>query len=119
MRKIGEAFSATTASLTNSLWIVRYGNRIDGARLFASHARHWFTQPTRSGASARATATCSSCEASAPKLIALSSPHEEQQRDQRHEAVAEIDADATLLQQAHHASEHLDDAGDGQVEPRP
>ena len=62
VRKIGDALSATTASLTNSLRIVQYGSRSDGALLFASHARHWLTQPTRSGASASAIASCSSCE---------------------------------------------------------
>ena len=40
MRKIGDAFSATTASLWNSLRIVRYGSSSDGALWFESHARH-------------------------------------------------------------------------------
>ena len=62
MRKIGDACSATTASFMNSLRIMRYGSSSDGALLFWSHARHWLTQPTSSGASSSAIASCSSWE---------------------------------------------------------
>ena len=69
IRKIADAFSATTASLTNSLRIVKYGSSSDGALWFASHARHWLTQPTSSGASASAIASCSSCDAMPATLM--------------------------------------------------
>ena len=62
MRNSGDAFAATTASFMNSLRIVRYGSSSDGADLFCSQARHWLTQPTSSGASASAMASCSSCD---------------------------------------------------------
>ena len=61
-RNSGDACSATTASFVISLRIVRYGSSSDGADLFASHARHMLTQPTSSGASASAIASCSSCD---------------------------------------------------------
>ena len=62
IRNSGDAFAATTASFMNSLRMVRYGSSSDGADLFCSQARHWLTQPTSSGASARAMASCSSCD---------------------------------------------------------
>ena len=61
-RNSGEALLATTASLRNSLRIVRYGSISGGARRPVSHARHWLTQPTSSGASASAKASWTACE---------------------------------------------------------
>ena len=78
---------ATTASLLNSLRIVRYGCSSDGALRFCSHARHWLTQPTSSGASSSAIASCSSCEQEAGGGHRT----KQQQREQRDEAVDQID----------------------------
>src|SRR5262252_9008842 len=60
-RKNGDAPSASTASLWNSLWIARYGSQMLGADLFCSHARHCTIQPENSGATAIAASTSSDC----------------------------------------------------------
>src|SRR5690606_40399572 len=61
-RKIGDACSATTDSLTNSLCSVRYGCHRLGAERFCSQARHMFTQPVSAGASNSAATMASACD---------------------------------------------------------
>src|SRR5260221_602072 len=118
MRKIGDAFSATTASLWNSLRIIRYGSSSDGALLFWNQARHWLTQPTTSGASSSAIASCSNCERKPVSVIA-GSPDKEKQRQQRAEAVGQVHGDPALLDQADQPRQCFGAARDRQVEPVP
>ena len=56
-RNSGDACSASTASLRNSLRMLRYGSQMLGGVRFCSTARHCATQPANSGAASSATST--------------------------------------------------------------
>src|SRR6185295_3297035 len=66
-------------------------------------------------------ANCRSCEAIPDALMdrLLRSSHEEQQREERAEAVREIDRDPASLDQAGEARQRLGAPRDGQVERAP
>src|SRR5438552_1694360 len=124
--------------------MVWYGSSSDGALLFCNHARHWLTQPTRSGASKSAIASCSSWDARAasvierPPRLRLSplrcpprgcnsrlgtarrrSSDEEQERQQRAKAVGQVDRDSTLLDHSRETGQHFGAPDDGEVEHVP
>ena len=69
-RNSGDALSAITASLWNSLRMPWYGSSTLGARRFCSQARHALTQPRNSGARTSAASTSRNCVSQPTALTA-------------------------------------------------
>src|SRR5882672_4179156 len=93
---------------------------MEGAERFCSQARHWLTQPIRSGAASTTNTDCRIWNAiPAERFIARISSDENQQRNQGEEAVEQVDADAALLQQGDLRRNELGGPRHRQIQPVP
>src|SRR6266571_391122 len=93
---------------------------MEGAERFCSQARHWLTQPTRSGAASTTNTDCRIWNEMPGKwAMTVSSAHEHEKRDQGEEAVEQVDADPAVLQERDLRGDELRRPGDRQVKPVP